>query len=1225
MIETPKVDARTREALVSQLRQLAAEVVPAWQPAQEGEAWPGGDPGAALMEIAAHYAEIVIERLNRSLDSHLLAFLNLVGVGLLPPTAARVPAQFFLAKGATAEAVVPERTPLATAGPEPLSFETEKRLVVSAARLVELRTIDPRGDRSTDHGTAGAPDGQLQEAFPPFTGTTLIPHVLALGDETLLPIGSPTRIRLQLEVEQVGPAQVPVLAILSWWAQAGEVPGRLPASGRLGLSAYGGGQDLVGQTLAGTVHSGGERSRTLTGLGTAFTRELAVGAALLLPEVGERVVTAIVSDTSLEVDAAATLAAPGVQAARLLLPPLAGTVHTAGAASSTLSGVGTAFTRELRPGDVVFGPGVGIRTVTAVPSDISLDIDGEVTVPGPPGVSLTRKLPRQLRGTVHTAGTASRTLQGVGTVFSQEVREGDRLQIPGVGVRTVSVIATDSSLTLDQEVSVAGPPGVGVSRLYRGTLAVTLDPVLTVGSRSVGGETAHWIWGKAELPAVDATGAVQVRSASAATALNAPMPPDLAFANAQPLDLGRAGGFAFGERPRLNDILYLGSREVLSRQGAAISIAVSLNFPVRPDPDAVPTVSLAWEYWNGAAWVSLGTSTQAGSTTSGFSDGTRALTAQGSAAITFTCPAISPTEVNGKLNHWIRARINDGNYGQDARMAKKAGTSGANLTEWDYFPPSFRPPFITALSLSYAYAALQTVERVITQDHEIYGLSVRQADGSLPPFPMLAALSGDPALYLGFDRPFANRPVSLYLAVVEQEAKASPPSVAWEYRGADGWKPLGAQDETKQLTEPGTVEFLGPIDLVRSSEPGTSRYWIRARLADGDGSQIALGGVFPNAVWAHHAITLQNEVIGSSTGRPNLLCRLSRTPILAGEQIEVREPEVPSAEALQALRADGELDPVQVTRDAADQVTEVWVRWHEVEHFHLSGPASRHYSIDRLSGEVWFGDGVRGMIPPAGRDNIRAASYQAGGGRAGNVAAGALAVMKRAVASIDRVRNPVPAGGGSDQEPLDAVKQRGPLVLKHRDRAVSFEDYEWLAREASLQVARARCLPAQDAATAGQVRLILVPDSDEGMPVPSPGLLRLVQERLDARRILTADLTLLSPTYVEVSVMAEVVPVSLDEADAVGGRVAERLSAYLHPLRGGPGGSGWPFGRDVYVSEIAAVIERTDGVDYLKGVALRGLAGGEDRTREEGQRVEVREEGGELVASGTHSITMAAS
>jgi len=241
------------------------------------------------------------------------------------------------------------------------------------------------------------------------------------------------------------------------------------------------------------------------------------------------------------------------------------------------------------------------------------------------------------------------------------------------------------------------------------------------------------------------------------------------------------------------------------------------------------------------------------------------------------------------------------------------------------------------------------------------------------------------------------------------------------------------------------------------------------------------------------------------------------------------------------------------------------------------------------------------------------------------VAAGALAVMKRAIASIDRVRNPVPAGGGSDQESLDAVKERGPLVLKHRDRAVSFEDYEWLAREASLQVARARCLPARDAATAGQVRLILVPDSDEGMPVPSPGLLRLVQERLDARRILTADLRLLSPTYVEVSVAAEVVPVSLDEADVVGSRVADRLTAYLHPLRGGSGGSGWPFGRDVYVSEIAAVIERTDGVDYLKGVALRGLAGGEDRTREDGQRVEVREEGGELVASGAHSITMAAS
>ena len=1224
MIERPTIDARTREALVAQLRRLAAEAVPAWQPVQEGEAWPGGDPGAALMEIAAHYAEIAIERLNRSLDSHFLAFLNLVGVGLLPPTAARVPAQFFLAKGAAADAVVPEGTPLATAGPEPLPFETEKRLVVSAAPLVEVRSIDPDGDRYSDHGASAAADGKLQEPFRPFAGTALVPHVLALGDEMLFRIGAPTQVRLQLDLEQVHPAHVPALTSQSWWAQGTEAPGRLPASGRLSLAAHGGGRDLVGQSLTGTVHSGGVSSRTLTGIGTAFTQELEAGALLLLPGVGERVVTAIASGTSLEVDAAATLAAPGVQPARLGLPPLTGTAHTAGAASSVLTGVGTAFTRELRPGDVVFGPGVGARTVTAVGSDTSLALDGEVTVPGPPGVPLTRRLPRRLRGSVHTAGRASRTLQGVDTLFSQEVQAGDRLQIPGVGVRAVTAVASDASLTLDQEATVAGPPGVAVSRLYRGTLTVTLDPVPTVGGCSVGGTTRPWIWGKTELPIVNGAGAVQVPSATATTSLKAPVPPDLAFANAQPLDLGKAGGFPFGERPRLNDVLYLGSREVLSRRGAAVSMAVSLNFPVRPDPDVVPTVSLAWEYWNGTAWAVLGTSTQAGSTPSGFSDGTRAFTVQGSAAITFTCPAIAPTEVNGQLNHWIRARINAGNYGQDARMTKKIADP-KSLADWDYVPPSFRPPCIAALGLSYAYAAPQTPERVATQDYETFGASVRQADGTLPAFPMLAALDGEPALYLGFDRPFANRPVSLYLAVVEQEAQSTPPSVVWEYRGADGWKPLGAQDETKHLIEPGTVEFLGPIDLTRSSEPGTSRYWIRARLADGDGSGIALRGVFPNAVWARHAITLQNEVVGSSTGRPDLVCTLSRTPILAGEQIEVREPEVPSAEALQALRADGELDPVQVARDAADRITEIWVRWHGVEHFHLSGPASRHYSIDRLSGEVRFGDGVRGMIPPAGRDNIRAARYQAGGGRAGNVAAGALAVMKRAIASIDRVRNPVPAGGGSDQESLDAVKERGPLVLKHRDRAVSFEDYEWLAREASLQVARARCLPARDAATAGQVRLILVPDSDEGMPVPSPGLLRLVQEHLDARRILTADLILLSPTYVEVSVTAEVVPVSLEAADAVANRVAERLAAYLHPLRGGPGGAGWPFGRDVYVSEIAAVIERTEGVDYLKGVALRGLAGAEDRTREAGGRVEVLDEGGELAASGAHTITMAAS
>ena len=49
-----------------------------------------------------------------------------------------------------------------------------------------------------------------------------------------------------------------------------------------------------------------------------------------------------------------------------------------------------------------------------------------------------------------------------------------------------------------------------------------------------------------------------------------------------------------------------------------------------------------------------------------------------------------------------------------------------------------------------------------------------------------------------------------------------------------------------------------------------------------------------------------------------------------------------------------------------------WVRWSEVDSFYDSGPTSRSYVVDRLQGSVRFGDGRKGMIPPAGTASVMA-------------------------------------------------------------------------------------------------------------------------------------------------------------------------------------------------------------------------------------------------------------
>jgi hypothetical protein len=56
--------------------------------------------------------------------------------------------------------------------------------------------------------------------------------------------------------------------------------------------------------------------------------------------------------------------------------------------------------------------------------------------------------------------------------------------------------------------------------------------------------------------------------------------------------------------------------------------------------------------------------------------------------------------------------------------------------------------------------------------------------------------------------------------------------------------------------------------------------------------------------------------------------------------------------------------------------------------------------------------------------------------------------------------------------------------------------------------------------------------------------------------------------------------------DGLRARAVDALNGYLDPIRGGPDGDGWPFGRPVQAGEIFAVLQRVRGVDLVEDVRL---------------------------------------
>ena len=105
--------------------------------------------------------------------------------------------------------------------------------------------------------------------------------------------------------------------------------------------------------------------------------------------------------------------------------------------------------------------------------------------------------------------------------------------------------------------------------------------------------------------------------------------------------------------------------------------------------------------------------------------------------------------------------------------------------------------------------------------------------------------------------------------------------------------------------------------------------------------------------------------------------------------------------------------------------------------------------------------------------SLRFTRYRHGGGRDGNVAAERAHVLTSPIPGVDTVTNPEPARRRRRRRDARArARQRAAMEIRSRYRAVTAEDFEFLAGEASPRVARAVCIPPPDG---GAVPLHIVP------------------------------------------------------------------------------------------------------------------------------------------------------
>jgi hypothetical protein len=212
-------------------------------------------------------------------------------------------------------------------------------------------------------------------------------------------------------------------------------------------------------------------------------------------------------------------------------------------------------------------------------------------------------------------------------------------------------------------------------------------------------------------------------------------------------------------------------------------------------------------------------------------------------------------------------------------------------------------------------------------------------------------------------------------------------------------------------------------------------------------------------------------------------------------------------------------------------------------------------------------DAVRGRIPEHGM-RVKLATMRAGGGRAGNLPPGSLAAIEAKdlagapVARKLKVVQPLATDGGEDPETLVEAERRIPALFRHRDRAVTVDDFRRLAGETpGVRLGRVEVLPRfkphqrwQD--VPGVVSVMVLPAKEERQPPnprPDRPFLEAVHAHLDARRPLAAEVYTIGCEYVPLGLG---VGVSLRDGSAqlaVLQAVREALRRFLWPLApGGP-------------------------------------------------------------------------
>lgn len=205
---------------------------------------------------------------------------------------------------------------------------------------------------------------------------------------------------------------------------------------------------------------------------------------------------------------------------------------------------------------------------------------------------------------------------------------------------------------------------------------------------------------------------------------------------------------------------------------------------------------------------------------------------------------------------------------------------------------------------------------------------------------------------------------------------------------------------------------------------------------------------------------------------------------------------------------------------------------------------------------------------------------------------------------------------------LQSETQTTLAQLRQPYRAVTAADFtqlilhDWLQTKtaprefgANAEIARVHCLPERDLDNAdidqvieAHISLVVLPRH----PQEDTTLLRHTLKRfLNQRRLISTHLHIVEPHYVNVTLSATLYLEDSANVRAVQHKVEQRIQHFFAPLDSHEfwDGQGYPFGADIYLSELYQLLDGTAGVDYVEAIELTGVESDRQKYNEQNQLI----------------------